>query len=668
VLTLGAEKDVPPAADLAAYEEAKSTVGRDADAQVHLALWCEAHGLPAERLKHLALAVLSDPTNATARGLLGLVAYGGQWKRPDAVAAKVKADEALSAKLAEYDLRRSKTNATLEDQYKLARWCEENGLTAEAKAHFATVARLDPGHELARKHLGYKKVRGQWMTESERAAEAVEDEAQKKADQHWKPLLTKWRNQQSAKAQSEEAEKGLAAVDDPRAVPSVWAVFVTGTKGDHGQAVRILGQIDAPGASRGLAWLAVYDASPEVRRAAAETLMRRDPREFAESLIRLIRDPIKFEVRPVKGPGAPGEIVINGERARVKRLYAPPALPQIFEQPGDKLTSDAEGRPVIVRPLRKFKTGEIFASYLLSGNPADPYSVAVQNSLAMRPMTPITRFNFTLVSGGEIPIGQIAEEVQKTAVVAAHQLEEDVASLESTNAEIRRTNERVLPILKEVAGRDYGHDTKQWERWWVDQIGFQIVGQKVSQEIPTVVVNVPIAYRAPPLNVGAAMPIAYSRASCFGGGTLVRTRDGAHPIESLQVGDQVLSLNVKTGALGYQPVLLVHHNPPSSTFLVKINGDTIVSSPFHRFWVAGKGWVMARDMKGGETLRLLDGPAKVTSVETGETQPVFNLDVAEDHDFFAGSAGALVHDNTLPDTRLAPFDATPELEAVVSRK
>ena len=39
-------------------------------------------------------------------------------------------------------------------------------------------------------------------------------------------------------------------------------------------------------------------------------------------------------------------------------------------------------------------------------------------------------------------------------------------------------------------------------------------------------------------------------------------------------------------------------------------------------------------------------------------QPVYNLDVAEAHDFFAGAAAALVHDNTLPDTRLVPFDAS----------
>ncbi len=60
---------------------------------------------------------------------------------------------------------------------------------------------------------------------------------------------------------------------------------------------------------------------------------------------------------------------------------------------------------------------------------------------------------------------------------------------------------------------------------------------------------------------------------------------------------------------------------------------------------------------------MLDGPATVESVQPGGLQPVFNLDVAEDHDFFVGHRGALVHDNTLPELRLTPFDAEPDLTA-----
>src|SRR4051812_301425 len=96
----------PSSADLGAYEDARKTIGRDAAAHVGLALWCEAHGLMAERWKHLARAVLIEPRNATARGLMGLASYRGAWLRPEAVIEKIQSDEALSARLADYNTRR----------------------------------------------------------------------------------------------------------------------------------------------------------------------------------------------------------------------------------------------------------------------------------------------------------------------------------------------------------------------------------------------------------------------------------------------------------------------------------------------------------------------------------------------------------------------------------
>ena len=93
-------QSAPAAApDRDAYKAAEAKAGHDPDAQIKLALWCEAHGLDAERLRHLARAALIDPRNATARGLMGLVAYGGRWESPDEVSGHVKADETLSAKL-----------------------------------------------------------------------------------------------------------------------------------------------------------------------------------------------------------------------------------------------------------------------------------------------------------------------------------------------------------------------------------------------------------------------------------------------------------------------------------------------------------------------------------------------------------------------------------------
>ncbi len=82
-----------------------------------------------------------------------------------------------------------------------------------------------------------------------------------------------------------------------------------------------------------------------------------------------------------------------------------------------------------------------------------------------------------------------------------------------------------------------------------------------------------------------------------------------------------------------------------------------MSSYFHRFWKAGSGWVMARDLKEGDRIRTLTGTVKVSAIDEGKVVPVFNLDVADDSDFFVGKLGALAHDNTVPNLRELPFDA-----------
>src|SRR3954468_13545191 len=183
-----------PTADvLATYREAEAEVGRDPDAHVRLALWCEANGLQAERVKHLALAVLNDPSHPTARGLMGLVTYRDHWQPPESVAAKVTADEGLAARLAEYNARREQTPDNADAQWALAAWCDRQGLKPEAIAHYTAVTRLDPGRVDAWKRLGCQKHRGRWMRPEQIVAEIAEAEAQRRADLRWHPLLERWR-------------------------------------------------------------------------------------------------------------------------------------------------------------------------------------------------------------------------------------------------------------------------------------------------------------------------------------------------------------------------------------------------------------------------------------------------------------------------------------------
>ncbi len=75
---------------------------------------------------------------------------------------------------------------------------------------------------------------------------------------------------------------------------------------------------------------------------------------------------------------------------------------------------------------------------------------------------------------------------------------------------------------------------------------------------------------------------------------------------------------------------------------------------------------MARDLKPGDEIRTLAGLRRVATVDSDEVQPVFNLDIAENRSFFVGESGVLVHDNSVPGTRITPFDARPELAAIES--
>ncbi len=128
----------------------------------------------------------------------------------------------------EYFQRRAKTSEKAEDQWKLALWCEQNGLKDQAIAQYHAVLRRDPSRESAWKRLGFKKVGGRWVKPEWQAAQKHESEQQNRANKHWKPLLEKWRDALFSrdKTRRAAAEEALLGVTDPRTVPMIWTVFV----------------------------------------------------------------------------------------------------------------------------------------------------------------------------------------------------------------------------------------------------------------------------------------------------------------------------------------------------------------------------------------------------------------------------------------------------------
>ncbi len=661
----------PPAAvdrtaDLSTYQEAKKEAGHDTQAHIRLALWCESHGLGSERLKHLAMAVLYDPSNGLARGLMGLVAYQGKWERPDQVSRQVQDDPKRKALMQEYLQRRAKTPDRADDQWKLALWCEQNGLKDQAIAQYHAVLRRDPTRKAAWKRLGFKQSGGRWVTEAQLAAEKAEARAQKHADGHWKPLLTRWRGwlHGKDKVRKQEAETALASATDPRAVPAIWSILVVGGNDVvQAKAAQVLAQIDAPRASRALAMLSLVGRSAGVRRTAAEILRRRDPREFLGLLVGMIRDPLKYQIQPGKEPNSVGRLVIEGPRYNVDRTYLIGSMVDLAL--GGSMVDLILGGQT---PPRYFDSSVPFA-------PFSPQNLWLATCGMMGPVMPGNLFlnapgvsllpRLAAVAGGKNPqqtainnavlnaetlaaredilIAQRLMAAQQVVELSRQQLRNDIQAIEAYNANVQTVNNQVLPILTDLTGRDLGPSGEAWQAWWADQQGYAYSTADPSTK-PTyteIVTN----------------PISPPHHACFGAGTLVRTLNGPQAIESIRVGDQVLSQDVRAGKLSFTPIVAVFHNKPAATLRVRLGDEPIVVTGIHRFWKAGLGWSMARELRPGDTIRVLGGTARVVSVEDAPVQPVFNLEVAEEQSFFVGALGALVHDNSLVQPVPDPFDA-----------
>jgi tetratricopeptide (TPR) repeat protein len=687
-MLVGDDAEADPSA-LAAYKSAATGARRDPDAHVRLALWCEAHGLNAERLKHLSLAVLSDPTHSLARGLLGLVAYQGKWDRPDAIGRQIQTDPAHQAIVKEYLERRARTAHQADAQLKLASWCTEKGLKDQALAHYSEVTRLDPSRETAWKKLGFKKHGNHWIKPEDAAVQKLEAERQRHADLHWKPRLEKLREslESTHAARRDKAREGLAEVNDPRAVPMIWKVFANSGEAMQVVAVSLFAQVEGPSASNALAALAVFNSSEAVRQRATEALARRDPRDVVGRLVNLINRPFKYKVQPGNGPGSSGVLLIDGETFDVRRLYRFPAYdarlapatstflttaPMIvsgFGLPSMTMMSSG-GMSTATPPIFTMPNAvQTMPSMAVNARTA-PASVrnnignaAILNQNAASNLAVAAQANARMAALAEMMMVAAMMETVERNLAVQQTLENDIQTVEAANAQMNQVNDRVLPVLRKLTGRDLGAEPDSWRKWWTDQLGY-VYQSSQPETKPTITETVGLPDVSPTIPLFQVQ--AQTHSACFAAGTMVQTIDGPRAIDSIQVGDRVLAQNISTGSLVFQPVTATHVNGPSPTVRLTLDGESIVATGIHRFWKAGKGWTMARELKAGDRLRMVGGTVAIAAIEDDKSQTVYNLDVALDRDFFVGTQGLLVHDFSFVLPVLEPFDRQPGLGSQAS--
>ena len=387
------------------------------------------------------LLTLPAPPGQRASSMLG----GRPAPRADAVetakpaqAAEPKdVDAAGSGKaLAEYNALREKTPHTVAAQSKLAAWCEEHGLKAEAYLHYAEVVRLDPRREAAWRKLGYRKYGNQWMTDDQ----VAQAEAQKKQDRTWSPRLKKIHKDihgSNGARRRDQARADFEAIRDEKAIPSLYREF-GGSQTDQILLIEALERIDRSIATRVLAMLSVYGRTPEVRRRATEVLRGRPAADYLEQLVGLLVDPLRYEVKPVAGPGSPGILFVEGETFNVARFYAPPPAPNVVPMPGDIITYDPFGMPIITRSLGASARVITRPGHQFQGYEAD---AAVQFSATAMMM-----------------------EARKAAAMAESQLQGDVAQVKAVNDDRRHFNELVIAVASYATGKTIGLEPRDWRK------------------------------------------------------------------------------------------------------------------------------------------------------------------------------------------------------------
>ncbi|RHX84748.1 TIGR04388 family protein [Leptospira stimsonii] len=133
---------------------------------------------------------------------------------------------------------------------------------------------------------------------------------------------------------------------------------------------------------------------------------------------------------------------------------------------------------------------------------------------------------------------------------------------------------------------------------------------------------------------------------CFVAGTLVHTKRGLVPIETIQVGDEVLSYNESGETTEYNRVLKTYIREAESIYrLTYENGRVIETTASHPFQIANKGWVEVKDLKVGDRSILSnDETLGITSITIeGRQETVYNLKVENAHTYYVTEDAILVH-------------------------
>jgi len=561
-------------ADKTPKESAATTAARK---QVEAALRAEAAGDNDRRAELLANAIQTAPTMPEANWHSARVHVGGRWL----ALAEAEQQAASDAQLSEYRRLRDEAGENPKLIRGLARWSVKNNWDDRARLHYAQLlaargADLDAREE-AIKRLGMHYISGNWVTATDLADQQRKAKAMEDALTKWRPRLKRLQMSidGSDPVRRDSAMRELEELADPQVIPVLESFLVDGGDWFQERAVKRLTKFPQCEATIALAHYAVLSSYSAARDAATTALHDRTVFEYCPLLLGALTAPLEARYQIAEGRGG--------------RILSRYAVRQQTPAVDRTAVMDTITLPALVGPAP----------------PRGPESAVLRQ-----------------------------ERIAQVATLWLNM--QNVASrIAEANATARSNNHRVVDVLRQATGQQFGDDPQQWWDWWQDynQKWWPQVSQYLYDQ----------EQRVYPVFI---YPTTGVRHSCFVAGTLVRTEGGLTPIEQIKPGDRVLSQDQDTGELSYKLVSASTVRPPGSLLRIRAGSNVIDTTPGHPFWVSGSGWRMAKELRTGDRLHALDGPAQIDQIdELPKPQVAYNLIVQDFNSYFVGREGLLVHDN-----------------------
>lgn len=569
--------------------ESKNVSKAEAKESIKKAMEAEVSGDFASREKWIgeAMKYRADDLAHSQKGLLK--GKGSEWLSIDDAAAKI----ADSAAMKRYEALRADFFDSVEGNWSLAQACKKANLPDQAMAHLHRVIELDPDHAAARAALGYQARNGEWIAPEQIEQDYLIGKALTAAATKHGRLLRElapqlvstqaWERQraQDRLLASRDSSLALASEQILSPINEEMEFFVIG----------YLGGIDDPATTYLLTRKAISHNSPRIREAAAAELADRDLHAYAPRLLALLSMPIRSEVEAIVT--ARGDVI---------------GYQQVFERVGmDRNHILGRENAKIAKPEKK---------------------TDVVSSLAQPPVVRQRARN-----------QDEAQQIAKASLSPQSLAHQQVAA--QLNEQIALRNEHVFRILRLATRQDLPSDPQEWWKWYENQIGVEVKGRdyQETEQLRQRMVDSGYNKLLPP-----RPPYVPGRCDCFVAGTLVTTHRGSVAIEKVRIGDLVLSKDIASGALAFRPVLKRTVRDPEELVELRTDQDVLRCTPGHHFWVSGKGWIKAGELKQGMILHGAEHPARLNEVLEGGEIATYNLHVADNANYFVGQGRILSHD------------------------